>query len=143
MPKTFLKRLFTRDLKLMIDYNLDPQVVDCLNKLGAVKAKTIVDYGFKPNAEDSELVYNGTNDHRCTLLTSDKRTINERVFPPCQHGGIILIKEKRPSKDKICACIKAFCESGHRSKASHNVTHLWEKKAIIYKHEGEKEEVDL
>ena len=140
MPKTFLKKLFTRDLKLMIDYNIDPKVVECLNKLGAVKAKTIIEYGFRPNAEDSQLVY---NDHRCALLTADKRTINEKKFPPCEHHGIILIKEDRASKDKICACIKALCRSGHRKKVSHNVIHLWEKKAIIHKHDKEVEEVQL
>ena len=138
MPKTFLKRLFTRDLKLMIDYNLDPQVAECLNKLGAVKAKTIIDYGFKSNAEDTDLVY---NKHRCTLRTADKRTINETRFPPCEHDGIIPIKELRPSREKICACIKALCHSGHRKKVSHNVIHLWEDRAIIHKHEGKREEI--
>ena len=141
MPKTFLKRLFTRDLKLMVDYNIDPHVVDILNKLGAVKAKTIIAYGFKQNEEDRVLVYKGTNKNRCVLLTGDKRTINEAEYPPCGHGGIIVIKERRPPKEKVAACIKAFCQSGHRSKASHNVIHLWEDRAIIHKHDFKKEEV--
>lgn len=143
MPKTFLKRLFTHDLKVMVDYNLDPQIAGELNKLGSVKAKTIIDYGFQQHTEDRVLVYEGTKKHRCVLLTRDKRTINEHEYPPCNHGGIIIIKDKRPPKERVVACIKAFCQSGHRSKASHNVIHLWEDKAIIYKHEGEKEEIQL
>jgi hypothetical protein len=127
----------------MVDYNLDPHVIVDLNKLGAVKAKTIIDYGFKQDTEDKELVYGGTNKNRCVLLTGDKRTINEVEYPPCGHGGIILIKVRRPPKEKVLACIKAFCQSGHRSKASHNVIHLWEDRAIIHKHNGVKEEVTL
>jgi hypothetical protein len=143
MRKTFWKKLFTRDLKLMVDYNIDPHVVGDLNKLGAVKAKTTIAYGFQQHAEDRVLVYKGTNECRCVLLTRDKRTINEREFPPCGHGGIIIIKAPRPSKEKVFACIKAFCQSGHRSKASHNVIHLWEDRAVIHKHNGVKEEVRL
>jgi hypothetical protein len=139
MPKTFLKRPFTRDLRLMVDYNLDPFVVSELNKLGSVKAKTIIDYGFTQQAEDSVLIYQGTKDHRCVLLTGDVRSINEKKYPPCGHGGVILIKERRPSKEMILRCVKAFAQSGHRSKAPHNVIHLWANRAIIHKHDAEQE----
>jgi hypothetical protein len=143
MRKTFWKRLFKRDLKLMVDYNIDPAVVGELNTLGAVKAKTIIDYGFKQDAEDRELIYRGTNHNRCVLLTADNQSIDEHKYPPCGHGGIILIKPKRPSKETIVTLVKAFCQSGHRSKASHNVVHLWADRATIYKHHGEREDVHL
>ena len=143
MPKTFLSRLFPHDLKLMIDYNLNPAAIDALNKLGSVKAKRSTEYGFSQGADDKELIYSGTNKHRCVLLTGDFESIDEISYPPCGHGGIILLKEKRASPETIVACVKSFCQSGHRKKASHNVIHLWRDRAVIHKHDKEKEEVSL
>lgn len=140
MPKTLLNRLFPHDLKLMVDYCLDPKSIDEINKLGSVKAKRTTDLGFRPNATDKELVY---NDKGCVLLTNDFRTIDEKIYPPCQHEGIIILKEKRPSAEKIVNCIKAFAQSGHRKLTSHNVIHLWEKKAIVHKHHKVTEEIEL
>jgi predicted nuclease of predicted toxin-antitoxin system len=77
-------------IKLMIDYNLGSPVANALNVLGAVKAKTTIEYGFKQHADDHELV-GVTDEFGCILLTKDKKTINERVYPPCNHGGIIII----------------------------------------------------
>jgi hypothetical protein len=140
MPKTFLSRLFPHDLKLIVDYNLNPAAIDGLNKLGSVKAKRTTDYGFSQGADDKDLVY---NKDRAVLLTGDFESIDEITYPPCQHEGIILLREKRASPEKIVSCLKAFCQSGHRKKTSHNVIHLWEKKAIIHKHDKEVEEVQL
>ena len=124
----------------MVDYNLNPAAIDGLNKLGSIKAKRQTDYGFPVGADDKDLVY---NKYGCVLLTGDFRSIDERSYPPCQHQGIILIREKRASPERIVSCLKAFSQSGHRAKSSHNVIHLWERRAIIHKHEGEKEEVSL
>lgn len=125
-------------LKLMIDYNLGQPVAEKLNELGAVKAITTIDYGFKQHTEDAELV-RATGKHNCLLLTKDRRTINEDVYPPCSHGGVIIVKEKWPSVERVFACVKALCQSGHRSKAAHHVTHLWEDRAIIHTHTGAEE----
>ena len=140
MPKTFLSRLFPHDLKLMVDYCLNPASIPELNRLGSVKAKRTTDYGFRPNADDKDLVYNKVG---CVLLTRDFRSIDENKYPPCQHEGIIILKAKRPSPEQIVSCVKAFAKSGHRKKSSHNVIHLYEKKAIIHKHDKEVEEIIL
>lgn len=139
MPKTSLSRQFPHHLTLMVDYNLDPAAIDGLNGIGPVKAKRTTDYGFSQGADDKDLVY---NKKRCVLLTGDFRSINERKYPPCQHDGIIILKERRASPETIVACVKAFVQSGHRKETWHNVIYLWEKKAIIHKHLG-KEEVVL
>jgi hypothetical protein len=119
----------------MIDFNLGQSCADALNELGAVKAKTIVEYGFDGRTQDCDLVC-ATLDHGCILLTKDKRTINEKLFSPCTHGGIIIIKNARPFVSDVKAYIKAFCKSGKRSLAEHCVTHLYPDKAIIHTHTG-------
>ena len=123
-------------IKLMIDYNLGSPVAKALNELGAVKAKTIIEYGFKQHTEDPDLVA-VTDEYGCILLTKDKKTINEHRYPPCKHGGIIIIKEKQPSVQKVFECVKAFCQSGQRELALHHVTHLWDDRAIIHTHKGQ------
>lgn len=136
MPKTLSKGRFPHNLKLMVDYNLNPASIDGLNGIGRVKAKRTTDYGFSQNAEDKDLVY---NEERCVLLTRDWRSINERKYPPCRHEGIIILKEQRTLPEAIVACVKAFCQSGYLKETWHNVIYLWEKKAIIHKHFGKQE----
>jgi hypothetical protein len=126
MPKTFWSRLFPHDLKLMVDYNLNPAAIDALNKIGSVKAKRSTDYGFAQGADDRDLVY---DKKRCVLLTGDFRSIDEGTYPPCRHEGIIILKERRASPEKIVACVKAFSQSGYRKETSHNVIHLWGKES--------------
>jgi hypothetical protein len=140
MPKTFWSRLFPHDLKLMVDYNLDPAAIAGLNKIGSIKAKRSIDYGLSQGADDKDLVY---NKKRCVLLTGDFRSIDEQKYPPCQHEGIIILKEQRALPEKIVACVKALSQSGYRKETSHNVIYLWEKKAIIHKHDKQKQEVLL
>jgi hypothetical protein len=103
MPKTFLSRLFPHDLKLIVDYNLNPAAIDGLNKLGSVKAKRTTDYGFSQGADDKDLVY---NKHRCVLLTGDFESIDETTYPPCQHEGIILLREKEHPPRKSCLALR-------------------------------------
>jgi predicted nuclease of predicted toxin-antitoxin system len=136
-------RLPSRRLKLMIDYNLGRPVADELNKLGrSVKAKTITEYGFKQDAKDADLIQ-ATVAQKCILLTRDKRSINETIYRPCTHGGIIIIKQQRASVSDIRGYIKAFCESGKRSLAIHGVTHLYKNHAVIHTHAQEPRIVQL
>jgi hypothetical protein len=124
----------------MVDYCLNPAAIEGLNDIGSVKAKRTTDYGFPQGADDKDLVY---NKKRCVLLTGDFRSIDEEKYPPCQHEGIIILKEQRASPEKIVACVKAFSRSGYRKETSHNVVYLWEDKAIIHKHNKQREEVLL
>src|SRR5437660_5667841 len=130
MRKTFFSLLFPHHLKLMVDYNLNPAAIEGLNEIGSVKAKRTTDYGFAQGADDRDLVY---NKKRCVLLTGDFRGIDEERFPPCRHEGIIILKERRASPEKIVACVKVFSQSGYRKETSYNVVYLWQNRAIIHK----------
>jgi predicted nuclease of predicted toxin-antitoxin system len=142
MRKIFSK-FRSRRLRLMVDYNLGQPVADALNNIGrSVKAQTITQYGFRQDAKDEDLIQ-ATNGLKCILVTRDKNSINEILYKPCTHGGIIIIKHKRPSVDDVRGHIKAFCQSGSRSLAIHGVTHLYKDHAVVHTHDEEPRIVQL
>jgi len=117
----------------MVDEDiLGPRVLDALRRIGSVDAKTTFECGLGSGTKDGPLVA-ATADKRRLLLTANFRDINERVYEPCGHGGIIIIKHPRPSAEEIYARMKAFCESGKRSEAKGHVTYLRADKFTIHK----------
>ncbi|MCA1621402.1 MAG: DUF5615 family PIN-like protein [Acidobacteria bacterium] len=121
----------------MVDEDiLGPQVIDALRRIGSVDVKTTFECGLKSGTKDNRLVA-ATTTKRRLLLTHNFRDINERVYEPCEHGGIILIKHPRPSAEEIYARMKAFCESGKRSEAKGHVTYLRSDRFTIYKEHKE------
>lgn len=143
MPKTSLKRLFTRTnhLKLMVDYCLvDPDILNALKTIRSVRVKTTIECGFNQGEKDKVLVAATEPKHRI-LLTANFNDINERKYPPCGHGGIILINHPRPDSAVVLERVKAFVLSGSKSEAKGHVTYLNKDKAIIHKLHKEKREV--
>jgi hypothetical protein len=119
----------------MIDYNLvDPEILACLQKLTALKVKTIIECGYSQDAKDEVLINKGTIEQKRLLLTGDKKSITRKKFKPCEHGGVIIIKDPRPNADKVCAWMKAFVQSGQRTLAIGHFTHLKPDGATIYTH---------
>lgn len=114
------------NLKLMVDEDLiDHAILEALKRIGAaVDVKSFLDCNFSQGADDKDLVA-ATKPKRRILLTRNYRDINERVYPPCKHGGIILINHKNPTSDVVVSRLKAFCRSGKRSEAKGHVTHLY------------------
>lgn len=109
----------------MVDEDLiDHAILEALQKIGAaVNAKSFLDCSFSQGADDKDLVA-ATKPKRRVLLTRNYRDINERVYPPCKHGGIILIKHPNPTPQVVVSRLKAFCRSGRRSEAKGHVTYL-------------------
>lgn len=124
-------------IKLMVDYNLiDPLILECLDRLGALDVKTTIDCGFDPWTKDHVLV-EATGEKRRLLLTKDKESIDEVRYPPCKHGGIIIIDHPRPTPDMVCDWMKAFVQSGQRSYAKNHITYLGRDGFTIYTHQQE------
>lgn len=120
-------------LKLMVDYNLkDKRILTALDKLGALDVKTIIECGYKQDTDDDVLINKGTIEEKRLLLTKDKNTIDEWTFPPCTHGGVIIIKHKRPMPEEVVARVRAFVQSGKRAMAKGHVTHLYADHATIH-----------
>lgn len=133
MLKTLWSLLVTH-INLMIDHTFGKPVADELNaKIGAVKAATTLEYGFKPKTDDEDLIEQ-TDELGCLLLTHDRNTIDIHRYPPCSHGGIIIFKPKRWSVESVRESIYAFCLSGHKKFAAHCVTWLYPDRAIIHTH---------
>jgi hypothetical protein len=140
MPKTSLKR-FASHLNLMVDENFGKPVADGVNKhIGSIKAKTIFDFGFRQGTKDRILIAQ-TNRLGQVLLTFDQNSIDERRYPPCTHGGIIIVKDKHWTTESVVSDLKAFTYSGSRKLTAHCVTHLFKDRAVIHQHDGKVDEV--
>lgn len=120
----------------MVDADFGPSVARAVNTIGSnVTAKTTVENGLDADAGDDVLVSYGKG-HNWILLTHDKTTINERTFPPCDHAGIIIIKEKLWFPETIVSSLKALRNSGKGGLIPHHVTHLSPERAVIHTHTG-------
>ena len=116
----------------MVDYDLkDPEILDALRKIKSLNVKTTIECGFYPWTPDARLV-EATSTERRILLTANYNDIHEGVYDPCHHGGIILIKDDRPSPETVSSRLRAFTRSGKRSLAKSHVTHLHANHAMIH-----------
>lgn len=130
-------------IKLMVDVNLiDPEIIEGLERLGALDVKTTLECGFAQNTKDPVLI-KGTTEKDRILLTADATTINARIYKPCSHGGIMIIDEKRLFPNEIINLVKAFVMCGQRSYAKKHVTYLKKEFAKIVMHSKEPILVDF
>lgn len=124
---------YTRYLKLIVDEDLlDPEIIDALKGIGVLHVKTLLECELRQGTKDKTLVAKAKAKRRL-LLTANYVDINERVFPPCTHGGIILIDHKQPTAKIVRERIRAFCASSQKALAKGHVTYLKEGKFIIHK----------
>lgn len=128
----------TKYLKIMVDEDLlDPDIVDALKGIGVLHVKTLFECKLAQGTNDKAVVAKAKAKQRL-LLTANYVDINERRFPPCTHGGIILIDHKQPTAKIVRERIKAFCASGRKSSAKGHVTYLKDGKFVIHKLHREK-----
>jgi hypothetical protein len=120
----------------MVDADFGKSVADAVNEIGSnITAKTHTENGLAPNAKDATLIEYG-KEHNCIVLTHDRNTMNERIFKPCDHGGIIIFKEKRWFPEQVATSLKALRRSGKAGLVAHHVTHLSADRAVIHTHTG-------
>lgn len=123
--------------KLMIDETYGQPVADEVNKIsGKVAATTTFEQGFEQETPDEVLIRHG-KEKNLILLTHDHNTIDEYTYPPCAHGGIIIVKDKNWFKETISASLKALRMSGKAGLVHHHVTYLFRNRAIIHTHDPE------
>lgn len=125
----------TKPLRLMIDYNLvDKRIVSALQALDGVEVKTIIECGYAQDTADEVLVNQGTVEHERLLLTRDKRTITRHRYQPCTHGGVIVLRHRRPDPETVLAAVAAFIQSSKTGVAPNHFTHLKPDGAKIWTH---------
>jgi len=119
----------------MIDYNLvDKRIVNALKSMEGVEAMTIIECGYPENTADEVLVNEGTVKHGRLLLTKDKTTITRGRYQPCTHGGVIVLKHRRPSPEIVLAAVSAFLQSSKTGVAVNHFTHINPDGAKIWTH---------
>ena len=119
----------------MIDYNLvDKKIVSGLKSMEGVEAVTIIECGYAQNTADEILVNEGTVKFERLLLTKDKTTITRGKYRPCTHGGVIVLKHRRPSPEIVLAAVSAFLQSSKTSVAVNHFTHINPDRAKIWTH---------
>lgn len=122
-------------LRLMIDYDLvDHRIVCALKTLAEVEVKTIIECGYPQNTADEVLVNEGTVQQKRLLLTGDKNTITRNRYKPCTHGGVIVLRHRRPSAESVLAAVAALMRSNEAGLAVNHFTHLRPDGAKIYTH---------
>lgn len=139
MLEPFLRKPVTQHhLKLLVDYCVQAKLAaQKLNTLPKASAITTIDAGLRGHSADDDIVALGRLEDRI-IVTGDFRTMNEHFYPPCTHGGILLIREE-PTADKVYKLVRSFMLSGQRMKAAHCVTHLWSDRCRINTHSGVEE----
>ncbi len=121
-------------MKIMVDQCLvKKSIVTSLEKVSAFNTKTIEELGYRHDTADSVLVQ-GTKSHRRILLTKNFKDINERKYPPCNHGGIIIVHAQETEADYIIRRIKALLKPATKNKVKGHVTHLYKERMVIYTH---------
>jgi hypothetical protein len=123
-------------IRLLIDHNFGQPVADKLNELKYVSAITTIESGFSQRRSDADLVSFTTEDG-CVFITHDHNTINEHRYPPCSHGGIIVIQGDW-FPETVLAMFKKLWNSGSRRLIQSHVTRLRieENSGEIHTHEG-------
>jgi hypothetical protein len=117
----------------MVDADLfDPEILEALRSIKSLDVKKTLDCGFNPWTHDQTLV-EATEPQRRLLVTGNFRNINEKRYPPCGHGGIILINHPSPTGRVVGERMRAFARAGGRSHAKGHVTYLNRDKAVVHK----------
>ena len=125
----------TKPLRLMIDYNLvDKRIVSALKALQGVEVQTIIECGYAQNTDDDVLINKGTVEQDRLLLTKDKNTITRKKYQPCTHGGVIVIRHRRPTPDDVLDAVSSFIQSAKQHMAINHFTHLKPDGAKIWTH---------
>lgn len=81
-----------------------------------------------------EILINGTTEHHRMLLTTDKRTITEKKYPPCHHGGIVQFQRCESKPEYVIPRLQALKVLELEEKAVGHFTHIYYDKIKIVTH---------
>ena len=121
----------------MVDECLDGPVAKKLDSLRKdVTAVTSQELGFSNHASDDNLVL-FTKNNDVVLVTADKNTINRSLFPPCSHGGIVVVTDPKWTEDTIRDSMKMlFAQKRRRQLVKNHFTYVSREEATIHTHVG-------
>ncbi len=94
---------------------------------------TSFELGYKPKDAD-EILIEGTAIHKRLLLTVDKRTITEKKYPPCKHGGIVQFRKCEVTPDYVMSRLQVLYFLDLVDKAVGHFTYIYYDKIKIVTH---------
>ena len=94
---------------------------------------TSFDLGFLEGEPDENLV-DGTTIHQRMLLTLDKRTITEKKYPPCYHGGILQFQRCESKPEYVIPRLQAIVKLGLEDIITGHFTHIYYDKIKVVTH---------
>ncbi len=122
------------ELKMMLDECIhNKRLRLAFDESESFDVLTSFDLGYKPKEPDENLVA-GTAIHNRLLLTVDKRTITEKKFPPCNHGGILQFRKCEVTPDYVISRLQALFFLNLIDKAIGHFTYIYFDKIKIVTH---------
>ena len=99
-------------MKIKLDHNISRHL-DTLEKF-AHDVDTAFDEGLA-GATDKELLYKASNEGRI-LFTLDTDFLNLKIYPPKNHGGVVVFRPARQGALAISNIVEAFIRSADLKK---------------------------
>lgn len=109
---------------------------EALDNLPSINVCSTFDCGYKQGQGDNVLVYKGTTKFNRILFTKNIGDINEVVYPPCGHGGIIVFHEQELTPDYVIPRIKALSTLRLAEKTKSHVTKIYDDRIEVHTLEG-------
>jgi predicted nuclease of predicted toxin-antitoxin system len=122
-----------RHLRLLCDHDVSGDVVDWLKKTRHIVTSSF-DKGWE-KLPDRELIKQCLEDRR-VLITLDRDLGESQEFPICTHAGIILLRLRTETDERMIDFLKRFFQSGERKKCKHAIVTLREREFVIEDEEG-------
>ena len=86
----------------------DARIIKALDEIRTINLCKTFKCGYRGRTADVVLVYKGTRRFNKILVTKNIEDINEEVYPPCGHGGIIVFHEQELTPEYVVPRIQAI-----------------------------------
>jgi len=100
-------------MKIKLDHNISRHLKDTLEKFGH-DVDTAFDEGLA-GVTDKELLHEASNQARI-LFTLDTDFLNLKIYPPRNHGGVVVFRPTRQGALAISNIVEAFIRSADLKK---------------------------
>lgn len=121
-------------MRIMLDECiLNNKLQTAFEKTDGFEVCSLFDLGFQSGEKDENLVA-GTTEHERLLLTTDKKTITEKKYPPCHHGGIVQFKRCESRPEYVIPRLQALRKLNLEEKAVGHFTYIYYDKIKVVTH---------
>jgi hypothetical protein len=105
-----------------------------LETIDYLNITTVVDCGFGGKGDD--VIVKKAKKLNKILVTANINDLNEKTFPPCGHGGIIVFNKNELKPEYVLPRIKAIKALDLMDKIKSHVTKIYDEHIDVYTLEG-------